>query len=155
VAVAISQALELIKKKYEIEKLRLEIEEKKIDNESAKRLKEREKSVVDEGLDQITGVLAKLYEGNDEGRRNELRIAIRNTAGFLLIQIQRGVVFEVVGSPKTSEGKKVEEVEKGEGPSAIEARNLVLVQKFGGTMQAIVAKRDQLALLSGHEDEDS
>ena len=146
VATAISKVLGIIKSKLEIDKLRLEIEQKKIDPESAKRLKSRVQSVENEGLDEATETVLEFYMGSDEGRRNELRISTKNALRFMLVQTQRGVVFEVTASSRTSEGLTTEEAAKIQGPPSIEARQLKVSKELGGSMKELAAKREQLLL---------
>ena len=98
VAKAIEKILGIIKTKGEIDKLRQEIEEKRIDLEAANLLKARAQAVEEKGLEEAAGAVIEIYVGSDEGRKNELRISVKNALGFMLIQTQRGILFESVCS---------------------------------------------------------
>lgn len=146
VAKCIEKILELIQRKYEIEKVRLEIEEKKLGLEIAKKLKEQEKEVEDAGVKEAAETIFQLYEGPDEGRRNELRIAVSGAARFMVVQVKRGVIFEVAASGVTAKGVEIQKAQEEKGKEASEAFQLEEVRRLGGSMRQLAAKREQLAL---------
>jgi hypothetical protein len=142
----IEKILEFIQKKYEIEKIRLEVEEKKIGLEIAKKLRAQEKEVEDAGVAEASGIILKLYEGTDEGRRNELGVAANGAARFMVVQVQRGVIFEVAASNVTSKGIDIQKAQEEKGKLSPEALQLKEVLRLGGSMRELAARREQLAL---------
>lgn len=146
VAKCIDKILGFIYKKYEIEKIRLEIEEKKISLDVAKNLKEQEKAIEEAGIKETAGIILDFYKGTDEGRKNELRIAATDAIRFMVIQIHRGVIFEVEASNRTSKGTEIDKTRDENNDLQSEASQLKEVRRLGGSMRELAAKREQLAL---------
>jgi len=146
VATAIERTLALIQRRLEIQRLRLEIEQREIDLEAAKLLREREEAVTDEGTREAVTVVMARAEIQDEGRRNELEIAIGHSIRFLLQNSERGVIFEVTSSQHTSDGTEVNEAVRSEGPRQREAQDLILAKRDGAAQRTFAERREQLLL---------
>lgn len=152
VAKAIDKVLDIVKKKYEIEKLRLEIEKLHLDIDAARQLNDKRDAIEDQGKTEAASEIIGAYVGTDAGRRNELLIALRSALTFIVVQVERGVVFEVSAAERTSDGKTLEEASSSQGAAAIEATSLALVHGLGTAMNELAARRDQLLLDSAVQD---
>jgi hypothetical protein len=146
---AIEKVLAIVKAKLEIDKVRLEIEQLGLDIDAAKQLRERKGTLEEQRKEEAVDEIMATYVSTDDGRRNELRIRCRNALTFMLIEAERGVVFEVAASQNTSEGVPIAEARTSQGTSAIEATNLQLAQRLGIVMNELAAQRDRLLLSAG------
>jgi hypothetical protein len=149
---AIDKVLDIVKKKYEIDKLRLEIEKLQLDIDAARQLSDKREAVEDQGKREPATEIIGAYAGAYAGRRNELLIALRSALTFIVVQAERGVVFEVSASNRTSDGKTLEEASSSQDTAAIEATSLALVHRLGAAMNELAARRDQLLLDSAVQD---
>lgn len=145
-ASAISKALDLYMKKLEIEKARLEIEKLKLEVSAAEELRQKEQAVIEDGLSAVAEELVTHSQVKNEGRRNELRTATRSALMYLIVNIERGVVFEVSSSPKTSSGAALPEAESGEGPETLEVRQLNYAADQGASMRSLAIQASLMEL---------
>jgi len=146
VAKAIEKILDLLKKRLEIKALRLQLEKMELEIDAAKRLQEREARLMEQGIDDLTDEIIEICHIDDEGRRNELRISTGHSLRFMVMQAERGVVFEVAASLRTSSGAQLEEASERGDEYAVEARHLALAAEHGAAMTARALERGRLAI---------
>lgn len=146
VATAIGKILDLYIKRLQIQKARLEVEKLRLDVDSAKSLRESEQAIMKEGVDAIANHLVKLSVVDNEGRCNELRVATGLSLRFLVAQLDRGVVFEVVASNSTAAGKSFDLAQSEGGADALEAEQLALASERGASMRAFAVQQSFVAI---------
>ncbi len=112
VAVAIERIVALYKNLLEVRKLQMEIERQGI-TKAAKDVEEHANDLMENGIKQLSPeIVNEFYKGNDSGRKNELRTAVKVSLTMLASRIDRGYNFEVrckplaAGKPEKEETKK-------------------------------------------------
>jgi hypothetical protein len=109
---AIAKAVDFVvgqyKKILEIKKLQLEIERLQLPDEISAKTKEHANTLMEAEIDKFTVEIMNEYPlSKDDGRKNELRTAVKMSLDMIANRIDRGFNFEVRSEPLTD--KKLDE----------------------------------------------
>jgi len=116
-AAIIAKAVDLVvgeyKKILEIKKLQLEIERLQLPSDISESTKAYANTVMESGVEKFAvEIMNEFYNGKDEGRKNELRTAVRISLNRIANRIDRGFNFEVRIEPPAAPGSDTEGVTK-------------------------------------------
>lgn len=111
--IAVERIAAFYKQVLEIRLLRKQLEEKDVPAATTKPVKVYESEMVSQFIEKLTtDLLKQFYGGKDTGRKNELRVALKNALQFLGDRIDRGVDIEA-RPPK----QEADVVDVGDGSS--------------------------------------
>jgi hypothetical protein len=104
IAVAVERIVSLYKQLLEIRKLRAELEKYGVPEENAKGIEAHAETVMENGIEElIPQLLTDFYRNAEPGRRNELKIELRQSLRKIANRIDRGFNIEIRMTP-TREG---------------------------------------------------
>jgi len=121
IATAIDRILTMYKNLLEIKKLREDLAKQKVPKKATKGVEDYEEKVVENKLEELAkSFINEKYTG-DDGRKNELKNALKMSLRFLAERIDHGVLVEVrVAEPK--EPEEAEDSEEGKKATAKEIK---------------------------------
>ncbi|NIA02371.1 MAG: hypothetical protein GWP15_03230 [Nitrospirae bacterium] len=125
IAAAIERIVAIYKNLLEIKKLRENLAKQKVPKEATKGIEDHEKQVVNKELEELAKSLIKENYKGDDGRKNELKNALKMALGFLADRIDRGVLVEV----RVAEPEKPEEAEESEEGKKATTREIKAYEK--------------------------
>jgi len=122
IATAIDKIVAIYKNLLEIKKLREDLAKRKVPKKVTKGVEEYEDEVVDKELEELAkSFIEGKYKG-DDGRKNELKNALKMSLRFLAGRIDHGVLVEVrVAEPE--EPEEAEDSEQGKKATAKEIKD--------------------------------
>ena len=102
-ATIVNKFLEGWERIQKIRKLRDELSEMRLKGSAVEELTEQVTTTVDELVEESTELVLVRFNGHENGRKNELKNAIRQEVHRLFGQIERGLTVEFRTDPKTAE----------------------------------------------------
>jgi len=97
---ALSPLISNYKNLLEIKKLRNELKKQNVPKENLKGIEDYAKDVMEKGIeDLIPKIMKEFYQGNDHGRKNELKIELRSSLKKIANRIDRGFNIEIHSEP--------------------------------------------------------
>lgn len=114
IATAIERIVAIYKNLLEIKKLREDLAKRKVPQKATRGVEDYENEIVDKELEELAkSFIDGEYKG-DEGRKNELKNALKMSLRFLADRIDHGVLIEIrVAEPdKPEEGEDTEQGKK-------------------------------------------
>jgi hypothetical protein len=135
VATAVDKFLGAWKKVEEIRLLRAKVAEIGVSKTALEEMDDQITTTVEEVVEETTQLVLSTYPGNDQGRENELRNAVREDTRRLFGQIERGLTVEF----------RAEADSKGDEDSE-EHKTLVRIGELGRTMTFPHRSRNPLLL---------
>lgn len=132
------------KKILEIKKLQAEIERLELPDEISAKTKEYANTRMEAEIDKLTVEIMKEYTVKDDGRKNELRTAVKISLDMIANRIDRGFNFEVrIEPPDIEKGEPAGGVKRAVETIQAAAPNMQYMKLEGPPILALPEKTDE------------